>query len=57
MLVQQQVSENTYEGLSDNYLTIRFPAKENLIGSMVHVIAGKIQDGAIEGIIKPDDSF
>jgi len=57
VLVQQQVSENTYEGLSDNYLTIRFPAKENLIGSMVHVIAGKIQDGAIEGIIKPDDSF
>jgi len=53
VLVQKQVEEGFYEGLTDNYIEIQFPAADNLIGRFVKVVPQKILEGKVKGEIKP----
>ncbi len=50
-LVQQQLDTGIYEGLTDNYLEIQFPAPEDLTGNLIRVKPQKIEGGVMKGIM------
>lgn len=53
VLVEQSHDEdnNLYEGLTDNYIKLVFPARPSLRGSLVEVSAEKVEDEYISGRI------
>ena len=51
VLVQQQLDTGIYEGLTDNYLEIQFPAPEDLTGNLIRVTPQTIEEGVVKGIM------
>ena len=51
VLVQQKLNTGIYEGLTDNYLEIQFPAPEDLTGDLIRVTPQTIEEGIVKGIM------